>query len=60
MLHDIITIVMGLVLLLMGTQTMLDPEVRTRSVEVVKSVTLVIGGLFLLNLWNMTTRLNNA
>lgn len=60
MLHDIITLVMGLVLILMGVQTMLDPEVRTRSVEVVKSVTLVIGGLFLLNLWNMTTQMNNA
>jgi hypothetical protein len=60
MLSDIITLVLGFALVLFGVQPMLDAEVRKNSPEVVKSVTLVIGGLFLMYYWNVMTKANYA
>lgn len=60
MLSDIITLVLGFALVLFGIQPMLQPEVRKNSPEVVKSVTLVIGGLFLMYYWNVMTKANYA
>jgi len=60
MLSDIITLVLGFALVLFGIQPMLEGEVRKNSSEVVKSVTLVIGGLFLMYYWNVMTKANYA
>lgn len=60
MLSDIITLVLGFALVLFGIQPMLEGEVRKSSDEVVKSVTLVIGGLFLMYYWNVMTKANYA
>jgi len=60
MLSDIITLVLGFALVLFGVQPMLEAEVRKNSPEVVKSVTLVIGGLFLMYYWNVMTKANYA
>lgn len=60
MLSDIITLVLGFALILFGIQPMLEGEVRKSSDEVVKSVTLVIGGLFLMYYWNVMTKANYA
>jgi uncharacterized protein YjeT (DUF2065 family) len=60
MLSDIITLVLGFALVLFGIQPMLQPEVRKNSSEVVKSTTLVIGGLFLMYYWNVMTKANYA
>jgi uncharacterized protein YjeT (DUF2065 family) len=60
MLSDIITLVLGFALVLFGIQPMLEPEVRKNSVEVAKSTTLVIGGLFLMYYWNVMTKANYA
>jgi uncharacterized membrane protein len=59
MLSDIITLVLGFALVLFGIQSMLDVQVRKNSSEVVKSVTLVIGGLFLIYYWNKMTSLSS-
>lgn len=59
MLEDIIILVLGLALILLGIQPMLEAEVRKNSVDVVKSVTLVFAGLFLLWFWNETTQVSN-
>ena len=60
MLSDIITLVLGFALVLFGVQPMLEKEVRKNSAEIVKSVTLVIGGLFLMYYWNVMTKANYA
>jgi hypothetical protein len=60
MLSDIITLVLGFALILFGIQPMLEGEVRKNSSEVVKSVTLVTGGVFLLYYWNVMTKANYA
>jgi hypothetical protein len=52
--------VLGFALVLFGVQPMLQPEVRKNSSEVVKSTTLVIGGLFLMYYWNVMTKANYA
>ena len=57
MLSDIITLVLGFALVLFGIQPMLEGEVRKNSPEVAKSVTLVVGGLFLMYYWNVMTTL---
>jgi len=60
MLSDIITLVLGFALVLFGIQPMLEDNVRKNPPEVVKSVTLVIGGLFLMYYWNVMTKANYA
>lgn len=60
MLSDIITLVLGFALVLFGVQSMIDSGVRKNPPEVVKSVTLVIGGLFLMYYWNVMTKANYA
>ena len=60
MLSDIITLVLGFALVLFGIQPMLEDKVRKNPPEVVKSTTLVIGGLFLMYYWNVMTKANNA
>lgn len=58
LLSDIITLILGFALVLFGLQPMLQPEVRKNSTEVIKSTTLVVGGLFLMYYWNMNTKAN--
>lgn len=58
LLSDIITLILGFALVLFGLQPMLQPEVRKNSTEVIKSTTLVVGGLFLMYYWNVNTKAN--
>lgn len=58
LLSDIITLILGFTLILFGIQPMLQPEVRKNYSEVLKNVTLVVGGAFLLYYWNVNTKAN--
>jgi len=58
MLSDIITFVLGMALILFGTQAMLNSEIRKRPTEVIRSLILVVGGIFLVYYWNVMTKKN--
>ena len=58
LLSDIITLILGFTLILFGVQPMLQPDVRKNSTEVIKNVTLVISGGFLIYYWNVNTKAN--
>lgn len=56
MLSDIITLILGLALILFGIQSMMLKEVRGTPADVVKAVTQVVGGVFLVYYWNTMTK----
>lgn len=58
MLSDIITLILGLALILFTIQAMMDPETRKKPTEVIRSMLVGVGGIFLVYFWNVNTRLN--
>lgn len=56
MLSDIITLILGFVLVLFGVQDMLLVENRRDPTEVIRSVIHVTAGIFLMYYWNIITK----
>jgi hypothetical protein len=52
MLGDSLILIVGLMLIMMGIQPMLEESMRRNSVEVIKSVTMVVMGTFIIFYWN--------
>lgn len=52
MLGDSILVIIGLLLIALGVQPMLQVENRKNSVNVVNSVALAVMGLFIIFYWN--------
>jgi hypothetical protein len=49
---DSLLLVVGLVIIIMGVQNMLDPKYRENPTDTVRSSVFVIFGIFLIYLWN--------
>ena len=52
MLGDSILVLIGILLIIMSVQYMLQEDVRKNSVEVVKSVAMAVMGIFIIFYWN--------
>jgi len=52
MLGDSLLILIGMMLIVLGIQPMLEESTRTDSVQVIKSITMVIMGIFIVFYWN--------
>jgi hypothetical protein len=52
MLGDSILIIIGMLLVVMGSQPMLEESNRSNSVNVINSTTMVIMGIFIIFYWN--------
>ena len=61
MLLDILMLVVGMALLLIGLQeTFLDPEKRKIPKEVIKATFIMVTGLFLINFWYTSVSLSKG
>ena len=60
MLVDILMLVVGLALLLIGLQTFLDPMKRKVPTEVIKATFVMVAGLFLVNFWYTSVSLSKV
>ena len=61
MLEDIITLMLGILLILFGLDPMIfSADYRKDPPSVIKSVILVVAGLFLMYYWNLNTKANYA
>jgi hypothetical protein len=52
MLGDSLLILIGMMLIVLGIQPMLEESTRKDSVQVIKSITMVIMGTFIVFYWN--------
>jgi len=52
MLGDSILVMIAMVLLSLGVQSMLQESSRKNSVEISKSTTLIVAGVFIMFYWN--------
>ncbi len=52
MLGDSLLIMIGLLLITLGIQSMINPDVRKNSVAVINSIALVTAGIFIVFYWN--------
>jgi hypothetical protein len=61
MLEDIITLILGFSLILLGLEPMMyDVTARHTPTMVIKSVLMILGGMFLTYYWNLNTKANYA
>jgi hypothetical protein len=61
MLEDIITLILGFSLILLGLEPMMyDVTARRAPTMVIKSVLMILGGMFLMYYWNLNTKANYA
>jgi hypothetical protein len=52
MLGDSLLVLIGMMLIVMGIQPMLEESTRSNSVQVVKYITMVVMGIFIIFYWN--------
>ena len=60
MLLDILMLVAGLALLLIGLQSFLDPMKRKVPTEVLKATFTMVAGIFLVNFWYTSVNLSRG
>ena len=60
MLLDILMLVAGVALLLIGLQTFLDPVKRKVPTEAIQATFMMVAGIFLINFWYTSVNLSTG